>query len=72
MSMSTDEIKVGDMVRCGVYVLGEWRQSYLGRIVQQSSDGAVSHVDVMSHHGGSPWIHFEQTSHLRKMESVEV
>lgn len=66
--MSEQEIKVGDMVRLGVYVLGEWRPSYTGRVVQQSSDGTVSHVDVMSHHGGRPWIHFEVTSHLRKLE----
>ncbi len=37
--MSEQEIKVGDMVQTGVYVLGEWRPSYTGRVVQQSSDG---------------------------------
>lgn len=66
--MSEQEIKVGDMVKTGVYVLGEWRGCYTGRVVQQSSDGSTSQVDVMSHHGGWPWIHFEVTSHLRKLE----
>lgn len=63
-------IKVGDMVRMGVYVLGEWRPSYSGRVVRLSSDGTVADVDVMSHHGGRAWIHHEQTSHLRKLEST--
>jgi hypothetical protein len=66
--MNECEIKVGDMVRTGVYVLGEWRSSYSGRVVRLSADGTTAEVDVMSHHGGRPWIHFEATSHLRKME----
>ena len=66
--MSEQEIKVGDMVQTGVYVLGEWRGVYTGRVVQQSSDGATCQVDVMSHHGGRPRVHFEATSHLRKLE----
>lgn len=68
--MEDNEIKVGDMVRTGVYVLGEWRPSYLGRVVRMSGDGSVSEVDVMGHHGGAPWIRLEQTSHLRKMENA--
>ena len=70
--MSEQEIKVGDMVQTGVYVLGEWRASYTGRVVQQSSDGTTSQVDVMSHHGGRPWVHFEDTCHLRKLDPPSV
>ena len=66
--MSEQEIRVGDMVRTGVYVGGEWRPSYSGRVVRMSGDGTVAEVDVMSHHGGRPWVHFEATSHLRKMD----
>lgn len=69
--MSNYGIKVGDMVRTGVYVNGEWRPSYSGRVVNMSFDGSVSDVDVMSHHGGRPWIHKEQTSHLRLMDKDE-
>lgn len=67
--MSEYGIKVGDMVRMGVYVLGEWRPSYSGRVVGMSSDGSVSEVDVMSHHGGRPWVHLVETSHLQLMSA---
>lgn len=67
--MSEQGIKVGDMVQTGVYVLGEWRGIYTGRVVQQSSDGTTCQVDVMSHHGGRPRVHFEETSHLRKLDT---
>jgi|JI9StandDraft_1071089.scaffolds.fasta_scaffold14540_2 hypothetical protein len=63
-----DAIKVGDMVRCGVYVLGEWNPMQSGRVVSQSSHGATSYVDIMSHHGGAPWVLPEVTAHLRKIE----
>ena len=58
-------VKVGDRVRCGVYVGGEWRPLSLGVVVGQSFDGTVSDVDVMSLHGGAPWVRKEVTSHLR-------
>ena len=64
----SDEIRVGDMVQTGVYVHDEWRPSYSGRVVHLSPDGTVAQVDVMSHHGGRPWIHHEATSHLRKLD----
>lgn len=67
--MSDHDIKVGDMVQTGVYVLGEWRPSRSGRVVHLSPDGTVAQVDVMSHHGGRPWVHYEATSHLRKLEA---
>ena len=58
-------IQVGSRVRCGVYVGGVWRPSSLGIVVSQSFDGTVSGVDVMSLHGGAPWVHQQATSHLR-------
>ena len=70
--MSEQGIKVGDMVQTGVYVLGEWRGIYTGRVVQQSSDGTTCQVDVMSHNGGRPWVHFEATIHLRKLDTPNV
>lgn len=58
-------IKIGDRVRCGVYVGGVWRPSSAGIVVSQSPDGAVSGVDIMSLHGGRPWVRQERTDHLR-------
>ena len=63
-------LKVGDMVRTGVHVCGDWLASNEGRIVAQSTDGSVSEIDVMSHRGGAPWIRFEATSDLRAIESA--
>jgi hypothetical protein len=58
-------IQVGDIVRTGVYVMGEWKPSYLGVVVSQSADGSVSDVDVGSIHKCAPWIHKTITSQLR-------
>lgn len=58
------DIKVGDKVRTGVYVLGKWIPASIGVVVAQSFDGSVSDVDVMSLHGGAPWVRKEQTNHL--------
>jgi hypothetical protein len=67
--MSEDtSIKVGDIVTTGVYVLGEWKEMQQGVVVSQSSDGSVSDIDVMSLHGGQPWIRKEATSHLVKAQ----
>jgi hypothetical protein len=60
-------IKVGDKVRTGVYVMGEWKPMASGFVVAQSCDGSVSDVDIGSLHGAAPWIHKEVTSHLRLM-----
>lgn len=65
------EIRIGDKVRCGVYVGGEWRPSEMGIVVTQSFDRSVSGVDVMSLHGGRPWVRQEQTSHLRKIDPTK-
>ena len=62
----SNEIKVGDRVRTGVYVLGKWVPMSLGVVTDMSLDKSTALVDVMSLHGGAPWIHREQTSHLRK------
>ena len=59
-------ILVGDRVRTGVFVLGAWQPMSIGDVVAQTPDGTVSDVDVMSLHGGQPWIHKEATSHLRR------
>ena len=52
--MQTNEIKVGDKVRVGV---------------SQSVDKSVSGVDMMSLHGGAPWVRQEVTSHLRHVSA---
>jgi len=57
--MSTPEIKrtkprIGDMVQTGVFVLNEWVPMASGRIVDDH--GGYFDVDVMSHHGGAPWV----------------
>lgn len=61
-------IKIGDKVVTGVFVLGEFKPVYTGIVVAQTGDGTVSDVDVGSLHGCRPWIHKENTSHLRKVE----
>lgn len=62
-------INVGDMVRCGVYVGGEWRPMQSGRVVSQSSDGSVSHVDIGGPHGCAAWVQPEVTANLRKLDA---
>lgn len=66
--MPQDRIKVGDRVRTGVYVAGKWRPMSIGIVVSQSNDGSVSNVDIMSLHGGAPWVTAERTDHLRREE----
>jgi hypothetical protein len=63
-------VQIGDKVKTGVYVLGEWMPMYIGIVVDQSIDQTISKVDVMSLHGGAPWIHAERTDHLHKIEDV--
>lgn len=63
-------IELGDKVKTGVYVLDEWKPMYTGIVVDQSFDRTISQVDVMSLHGGAPWIHAERTDHLRKIEDI--
>ena len=61
-----EQIRVGDRVRTGVYVLGDWKPCSVGYVVSVSNDGILAEVDVMSLHGGAPWVRLEQISHLRK------
>ena len=61
----SNEIKVGSVVRTGVYVIGEWRPMWLGTVTGISNDGTLATVDVGSMHGCAPNVHLEQISHLR-------
>lgn len=60
------QIRLGDKVRTGVFVNGEWRPGSPGFVVSQTADGSISGVDIMSLHGGAPWVLQERTDHLRK------
>lgn len=59
-------IKVGDMVETAVYRGNERVPMASGRVVRLF-DG-LAEVDIMSHHGGAPWITLHDESHLRKIE----
>lgn len=65
--MNAYEIKIGDKVETGVFVLGEWKPLYAGIVIDQSTEGSLSKVDIMSLHGGAPWIILKETSNLRKL-----
>lgn len=58
-------IKIGDKVMTGVFVAGEFVPMHPGIVIAQTPDGSISDVDVMSLHGGRPWIHKEITAHLQ-------
>ena len=60
------DIAVGDTVKTGVYVSGEWRPIWLGKVIAISNDGTLASVDVGSMHGCARNVHTEQTSHLRR------
>ena len=64
--MEDDRIKVGDTVRTGVYVCGEWRPMWLGKVGGISNDGTLASVDIGTMHGCAPNVHTEQISHLRR------
>lgn len=61
----SERIKVGDTVRTGVYVLGEFRQMWLGTVTDVSTDGTLASVDIGTIHGCAVNIRVEQVSHLR-------
>lgn len=61
-----EHIKVGDKVRTGVYVCGEWKPMWLGTVTGMSNDGTTASVDIGSMHGCAPNMRFEQTAHLRR------
>ncbi len=56
----------GQKVQCGVYVCGEYRPTYTGVVTQVYS--GYCDVDIMSLHGGAPWIVKQPNSHLREVE----
>lgn len=58
-------MKVGDKVQTGVYVTGQFVEMGVGIIVRLSDDGASATVDIMSLHGGRPWLVSQPTTHLR-------
>jgi hypothetical protein len=70
LSRKENMIQVGDKVKTGVYILNEWKPMYVGIVVDQSIDKTISQVDVMSLHGGAPWVHTERTDHLRKVKDA--
>lgn len=57
-------MKVGDRVRTGVYVCGEWKGMYVGVITKRINDQLVE-VDIGSLHGCAPWKCIEVESELR-------
>ena len=59
------KIKVGDTVRTGVYVCGEFRPMWVGKVIGISIDGSVASVDIGSMHGCRPIIRTEATCDLR-------
>ena len=58
--------KVGDRVRNGVYVCGEYRPMEDGVVTRVCS--GYCEVDVMSHRGGAPWIKLISWGELRHEE----
>ena len=59
------DIKVGDKVERAVYVGGERQALECGYVVR-IHDGCAD-VDVMSHHGGGPWIKTDTLTSLLKV-----
>jgi hypothetical protein len=57
-------MKVGDKVRTGVYVCGEWKGMWIG-IITRRIDSQLVEVDIGSLHGCAPRKQIEQETHLR-------
>jgi len=64
--MEPENIQIGDMVMTTVTVMGEQIPRLKGRVVKMTADKSVAGIDIMSHHGGAPWIVFEATESLQK------
>jgi hypothetical protein len=60
-------IDVGDKVETAVFVNNKRVPMSVGIVVRQSEDKSISYVDIMSLHGGAPWIKSETTCHLIKI-----
>jgi hypothetical protein len=64
----SDKIRVGDTVRTGVYVCGEFRPMWLGKVTGISADETLATVDIGTMHGCRANQRTEQISHLRLEE----
>jgi hypothetical protein len=64
------EITVGDKVETAVFIGMERKPMSIGIVVSQSADKSLSDVDIMSLHGGAPWVVTEATIHLRKVNTA--
>lgn len=58
------DVKVGDRVRCGVYVCNEFQPTYEGKVV--SLESGYARVDICP--WGAPWIVSYNYSELRPLE----
>lgn len=61
---TTDEIKIGDKVETCVFSGSERISMFMGIVI--SIKDQIAEVDIMSLHGGAPWIVYEVLYHLRK------
>ena len=52
--MQTNVFKIGQKVWTGVWVMGKWQRMAVGIITAVYS--GYYDVDIMSLHGGAPWI----------------
>lgn len=68
MSRDAGGSLVGKRVERCVYVLGERIAMGHGIVTRQVNSGVVE-VDIMSLHGGAPWLVLEQESHLQVVPS---
>lgn len=62
------EIRLGDMVQTAVFVGAERVPMATGRVVA-IRNGSCD-IDIMSHHGGAPWIVSKPTHSLEKVTEV--
>ena len=62
-------MNIGDKVVTGVFVLGKFQPMSEG-IITRRIDSQLVEVDVMSLHGGRPWLRVEQESHLRLADAL--
>ncbi len=64
--MIRQPLRSGDMVETCVYVCGERHPMARGRIVGITHEHAI--VDIMSHHGGAPWLVVESLMDLQQVD----
>ena len=61
-----NEIKVGSFVQCGIYRGADFVPMAKGTIVKDRN--GYYEVDIMSHHGGAPWIVSYGYSEVKQIE----